>query len=209
MIFFSALLAIVLSATSLQPKAEVRNVRISSPRIFLSREKSDSSIQVVGQFKIEMSFAENRVRKPVVRLCCLCEVDGTLYMKSIFLDRPGTLSKMSEGEIRKSLLSAGFEVKNTKKWETLRHDPSAFTPYLHEVGKEAYASAMYGSAELKRGFFRLKKSTVMPKLLVFRIELWQNGVLVAKYESSQTGLRAQGIPPDWHMWKKYPQKIKY
>jgi len=209
MTVLSVILLAALSATSAAPKAEVRNVRITSPKILLSREKSDSPVQVVGQFKVEMSFAANRVRKPVVRLCCLCDVDGTLWMGRVFLDQPDTVSGMGEAEILQGLKAAGLETKDARQRESLCNDPAKFTPYLREVGKEVYASAVYGSAELGRGFFRLGKSKTMPKLLLFRIEIWQNGFLVAKYESSHAGLGSQGLPEDWYAWKKYPQKFQY
>ena len=47
----------LLAALAVAPQAEVRNVRISSPKILLSREKSGSDVQVAGQFKVDMSFA--------------------------------------------------------------------------------------------------------------------------------------------------------
>jgi len=203
------LLLAVAAVSASGPKSEVRNVRISSPRIVVSREKSDSPVQVVGQFKVEMSFASKTVRKPVVRLCCLCDVGGSLWMNSVFLDRPETVVGMNRGEILQGLKAAGLEPKEARQRESLCDDPAKFTPYLREVSKDAYASAVYGSAELGRGFFQFGKSKTMPKLLLYRIELWQNGVLVAKHESSHAGLGAYGIPDDWHVWKKYPQKFQY
>jgi len=207
--FLPILLSAALTAAPAAPKAEVRNVRISSPRILLSREKSDSTVYVAGQFKVEMSFSANRVRKPVVRLCCLCDVGGTLWMNRIFLDRPETVTGMSEGEILQGIKPAGIEANDSQQREAFQNDPARFTPFLREVGKESYASAVYGSAELGRGFFQLGTSKTMPKLLLFRIELWQNGVLVAKHESSHAGLGSAGLPKDWYAWKKYPQKFRY
>ena len=88
-------------------------------------------------------------------------------------------------------------------------DPAKFTPYLSEVVRESYAAAIYGTAEMKHGFFRLGRSEKMPKLLLYRIEVWQNGVMVASSDSPRTGLGAYDIPSDWHEWKKYPRKFKY
>jgi len=45
--------------------------------------------------------------------------------------------------------------------------------------------------------------------LLYRIEVWQNGVRAAAYDSSRAGLGSYEIPDDWHLWKKYPQKFKY
>ena len=190
------------------PQAEIRNVRISSPKILLSREKSDSDVQVAGQFKVEMSFAKKTAKKPVVRLACLCEVNGTLIANCIFLDKPDTNKGLSRSEIQAALKASGLK-ESGKESEKFRADPSKFTPFLSEVSKETYMSATYGTPELNRGFFRLGRSKAIPKLLLFRIEVWQNGVLVAKHDSSRTGLGAYDIPADWYEWKKYPQKFKY
>ena len=199
-------LSAVLAAVA--PQAEVRNVRISSPKIQLSREKADSEVQVAGQFKIEMSFAKKTAKKPVVRFVCLNEVNGSLVANCIFLDRPDTGKGMSRSEIQAAFKGAGVEVPSASR-EKMYSDPALFTPYLSEVTRDAYATATYGTAELKHGFFRLGRSETMPKLLLYRIEVWQNGKMAASFDSPRTGLGAYDIPKDWHVWKKYPQKIKY
>ena len=190
------------------PQAEVRNVRISSPKVLLSREKSGSDVQVVGQFKVDMSFAKKMAKKPVMRLMCLCEVNGVLTASCIFLDKPETNRGLNRSEILTALKASGVK-EGSKEGESFRADPAKFTPYLGEVSKEAYMSATYGTPDLDKGFFRLGRSEKMPRILLYRIEVWQNGFCVAKYESSRTGLGAYDIPSDWHEWKKYPQKFKY
>ena len=195
-------------AAAPQPQAEVRNVRISSPKVLLSREKSGSDVQVVGQFKVDMSFAKKMAKKPVMRLTCLCEVNGVLTASCIFLDKPETNRGLSRSEISAALKASGVK-EGSKEGESFGTDPSKFTPHLGEVSKEAYMSATYGTPDLNKGFFRLGRSEKMPRMLLYRIEVWQNGFCVAKYESPRTGLGAYDIPPDWYEWKKYPQKFKY
>lgn len=190
------------------PQAEVRNVRISSPKVLLSREKSGSDVQVVGQFKVDMSFAKKMAKKPVMRLMCLCEVNGVLTASCIFLDKPETNRGLNRSEILTALKTSGVK-EGSKEGESFRADPAKFTPYLGEVSKETYMSATYGMPDLSKGFFRLGRSEKMPRMLLYRIEVWQNGFCVAKHESSRTGLGAYDIPSDWHEWKKYPQKFKY
>ena len=207
MIALAFCLAAALAAAP-QPQAEVRNVRISSPKILLSREKSGSDVQVVGQFKVDMSFAKKMAKKPVMRLTCLCEVNGALVASCIFLDKPETNRGLNRSEILAALKASGVK-EGSKEGENFRIDPAKFTPYLGEVSKETYMSATYGTPDLGKGFFRLGRSEKMPRMLLYRIEVWQNGLCVAKYESSRTGLGAYEIPPDWHEWKKYPQKFKY
>lgn len=204
----AALLLAAALASAPSPQAEVRNVRISSPRILLSREKSGSEVQVAGQFKVEMSFAKPVARKPVAKVVCLCEVGGALVVNCILLDRPNTMATMSSSEVMSALARAGVK-PDYKDKEKYVADPESFTPHLQEVGKDAYASATYGTSDLGRGFVRLGRSEKMPKLLAYRIEIWQNGKMVAKFDSPRTGLGAYGVPADWHAWRKYPQKFKY
>ena len=199
---------VLLAVLAVAPQAEVRNVRISTPKLSVSREKAGSEAQVTGQFKVEMSFAKRTAKKPVVRLACLSEVNGALVANCIFLDKPDSSKGLDRSEITGALKVAGVDIP-WKEREAFCADPSKFTPYLSEVVRESYASAIYGTAELKRGFFRLGRAEKIPKLLLYRIEVWQNGVLAAKFDSSRTGLGAYDIPPDWHEWKKYPQKFKY
>ena len=207
MIALAFCLAAALAAAP-TPQAEVRNVRISSPKVLLSREKSGSDVQVVGQFKVDMSFAKKMAKKPVMRLACLCEVNGVLVASCIFLDKPETNRGLNRSEIMSALKASGVK-EGSREGESFRANPEKFTPYLGEVSKEAYMSATYGTSELGKGFFRLGRSEKMPRMLLYRIEVWQNGFCVAKYESSRTGLGAYDIPSDWYEWKKYPQKFKY
>ena len=199
---------ILLAALAAAPQAEIRNVRISSPKLSVSREKAESESQVTGQFKVEMSFAKKTAKKPVVRLACLSEIDGALVANCIFLDRPGTEKGMNRSEIAGALKASGVEIP-WKDRERMQADPSKFTPDLPEVVRETYASAIYGTADIRHGFFRFGRSEKPPKILLYRIEVWQNGVLAAKFDSSRTGLGAYDIPADWHEWKKYPQKFRY
>lgn len=203
-----ALCLVAALAAAPRPQAEVRNVRISSTKVLLSREKSGSDVQVVGQFKVDMSFAKKTAKKPVMRLSCLCEVNGSLIASCIFLDKPETTMGLNRSEISAAFKASGAK-EGSKEGESFRADPAKFTPYLGEVSKEAYMSATYGTPDLGKGFFRLGRSEKMPRMLLYRIEVWQNGFCVAKYESSRTGLGAYDIPPDWYEWKKYPGKFKY
>ena len=204
----SVLGLVFLAALAAAPQAEIRNVRISSPKILLSREKSGSDVQVAGQFKVDMSFAKKTAKKPVVRLACLCEVNGALLANCIFLDKPDSSRGLPRSEIQAAFKSAGVEVPS-KEREKMYSDPARFTPYLSEVVRESYTAAIYGTAEMKHGFFRLGRSEKIPKLLLYRIEVWQNGVMVASCDSPRTGLGSYDIPEDWYEWKKYPQKFKY
>ena len=201
-------LVLAAALVSAAPKAEVRNVRISTPKLTVSRAKSTSNAVVTGQFHIDMSFARATAKTPGVRLTAVCEQDGALVAYNAFLDKPNTNTAMKRGDIMGAFRSAGIEIP-TKEREQAYSDPTRFTTLLPEVSKDAYSSAVYGTSESDRGFFRLGKCVSPPKIVVYRIEVWQNGVMAASWESSKTGLGKYGLPDDWHAWRKHPQKFKY
>ena len=204
----SFLLAALLAANAAQPKAEVRNVRFMSPRLAVSREKAGSPALVNGQVKVDMSFSRETVRMPVLRITCIVEVGGELVCHAINLSRPRTSAPLSRGDVMAAYKDAGVEIPSKDREQALS-DPARFTPYLREVSRSAYASAVYGTADANKGFFRLGKTDKMPKLQLFRMELWQNGALAGFHESSHAGLGAYAIPADWHVWKKHPQRFRY
>ena len=204
----STFILLAAALASAAPKPEVRNVRIYTPKLFVSRAKSDSDALVTGQFRVDMSFARATAKKPVARLVSVCEANGALVAHSVFIDRPHTCDAMKRSDIMSAFKQAGIEIP-FKEREQAYSDPAKFTPLLPEVSKDTYASAVYGTSEINRGFFRLGRSSAPPKVVVFRLELWQNGVMVASWESSKAGLGKYALPADWYAWQKYPQKFKY
>lgn len=202
------LLSALLAANAAQPKAEVRNVRFSSPRLAVSREKAGSAALVNGQVKVDMSFARETVRMPVLRIMCIVEVGGELVCHAINLARTRTTAPLSRGDVMAAYKDAGVDIPS-KDREAALSDPARFTPFLREVAKGAYSPAVYGTADVNKGFFRLGRTDKMPKILLFRVELWQNGALAGFHESSRAGLGSYDIPADWHVWKKHPQKFRY
>jgi len=204
--FLLALAALAAGSGELRP--EIRNVRICSPKIAVSRAHADSEAFVGGQIRVDMSFAKNTAKTPVLRLCCLCEAAGALSVQTVFLDRLRTYDAMREADKTAAFKAAGMVVSG-KDREAYYADPAKFTPWLPEVTKVSFAGAVYGTGDVNRGFFRLGRSSSIPKVLLYRIEIWQNGTLVAKYESSRAGLGKYEIPDDWHVWKRHPQKFRY
>jgi len=203
-----SILVLAAALATAAPKSEVRSVRIHPAKLIVSRQKSTSEAIVVGQFRVDMSFPRATAKKPVLRLVSICEVDGVLVMHNIFLDRPGTNDPMKRSDIMNAFKQAGVDIPS-KDREKAYSDPVQFTPLLPEVSKDTYSVAQYGDFRIDRGFFRLGRSTSQPKVILFRLELWQNGAMAASWESSKTGLAKYALPDDWHVWKKHPQKFKY
>jgi len=200
-------LAAALSCTA--PKSEVQRAHIHTPRMAVASSKSGSDFSVYGEFRVDMAFPGRGVAKrPVLRLVSVCEVNGSLVAHNLFLDAPNTNVPMKRSDIMKAYKESGADI-TAKERDAACSDPARFTPCLGCVSVDSLKSASYGSSKANRGFFRLGRSAVPPKLLLYRLELWQNGAMVTSWESSKTGLGKYSLPNDWHVWRKHPQLFKY
>lgn len=197
-------LAAALTAGS-APKAEISNVRFGATKLMVAKATSGSSHYIRGPLRVDMSFKRPQVRKPLLRIACLCEVNGTLACYSGLWDRPGTNRRLERSEVSAAFRLAGMEL-SAKERAAAMSDPKRISPLLGEVLKGPYQCASYGDASANGGFFRISGT---PRVLLCRFELWQNGVLVGSSDSSRTGLGGYDIPDDWYEWKKYPRKFKY
>ena len=207
----TALLAALALAAPEQPQPEIARVRFVTPKLTVSRERADSpSAAICGQLRVDMSgFARDHVKKPVLRIACLCEIDGELVCFNGFWDRPNTYSRMTASAVSEAYRKAGLKFTGEDR-KAAQSDPARFTPLLPEVTKDGYATCTYGAPGLNRGgYFRLTRVTASPKILLTRLEVWQNGGLVGFHESPRAGLGKYDLPDDWHAWRKYPQKFKY
>lgn len=188
--------------------ADIRSVRFNSPRLTITRQSADSqSAFVYGQLRVSMNFARASARKPVLRMACLCEIDGDLVCYEGLWDRPKTFRQMDRSAASDAFKAEGVTFKGRELEEACR-DPARFTTCMCEAAKEVYAATVYGETDNKRGFFRIDRCS-QAKVLAFRLEVWQNGVLVGSYDSPMTGLGVYDLPKDWHVWMKHPSRIKY
>ena len=187
------------------PKAEISNVRFGATKLMVTKATAGSSHYIRGPLRVDMSFKRPQARKPLLRIACLCEVNGALTCYSGLWDAPNTNRRFGRSEATRAFKQAGV-VLSAQERESALADPKRLSPLLGEVMKSAYQCASYGDTSANGGFFRVSG---VPRILLCRFELWQNGVLVGSSDSSRTGLGGYDIPDDWYAWKKYPQKFKY
>ena len=200
-------LAAALSCSA--PKSEVQRAHVHSPRMAVAASKSGSDFSVFGEFRVDMAFPGRKMAKrPVLRLVSVCDVNGGLVAHNLFLDAPNTNVPMKRSDIMKAYKDCGVDI-DAKERDSACSDPARFTPCLCCVSVDSFRFAIYGSSKSNRGFFRLGRSSVPPKLLLYRLELWQNGAMVTSWESSKTGLGKYSLPDDWHVWRKHPQLFRY
>ena len=189
-------------------KKELRGARISSQALSVYRANPKAEAIATGSFRISMSFARGTAKMPVARVTALCDCDGQLTVHNAFLCRPSTCTPLKQEEIMRAFKDAGGNVPE-KERELACSNPAAFTPCLREVSCDAYMSAVYGATSGRTALFKLGRSAATPSILVWRIEVWQDGALATSWESSKAGLGKYALPGDWHAWKKYPLKFRY
>lgn len=190
---------------------EVKAARFQFPRLELSRKPQSAPTAVIrAPVRVSLTgFARETVRVPVLRITCLCEIDGMFVCYTGFWCRQNTYERMSGSEISEALRASGLKFTGDEQ-KRARFDPACFTPFLSSTSKESCSTCVFGNPQDRdRGFFRLSRLAGTARLLLYRCELWQNGGLVGAYESSRAGLGKYDLPEDWHDWKKYPAKFKY
>ena len=200
------LLAAALPLASSQ-KAEVCCVRFRTSRLAIVRETSEAQPKVGGALRVDFSFRSQSVRKPILRIACLCEEQGELVCHGGLWDRLDTYQPMDRSEVTRLFKVAEYKSPPDRR-EADPVDPKLISSLTGLVSRDAYALATYGESDPARGFFSLKAKG-MPRLLLYRLEIWQNGVQVAAYDSPRTGLGRMSIPKDWHAWRKYPSLFRY
>ena len=187
---------------------EVKKVRFTSSRLALSRPKGSQVSYVRGQLRLDLSFAPARFKRPVVRITSLCDVDGAVRFYEGFFYTPNSYDRMGWNEARTLFEDVGEKVTHDSLGE-LMHDAKKISACQKEVDREKYTTLVFGSTSPCAGYFSVGDMVKSVKLLLYRIEVWQNGILVKDYESPHTGLGKYAIPDDWHIWHKYPSKYKY
>lgn len=205
-VFISAVLLASAAVAEDDPRPQIRSVRFVSRQLSVSRKGSSAYIR--GPIRVDMSFPDGPVKRPVLRIICLCDIDGELVCYSGLWAKPRTSSMMGRGEIGSAFKQAGIELKGADR-------RAAFTDIVKisgcqsECSKEAFSSVVYGEKDLYRGFFRAGSVKEVVRILVYRLELWQNGALAEVYDSPRSAAAGYQLPDDWHVVGKYDGKFRY
>lgn len=199
-LLLTACAALLAAAWTDEPKTDVRTVRFPVPTLAVTRAKTGRNYFVHGPCRVDMSFAAGHVKKPLLRIVCLVEIDGELVWMDGLWDRPGTNKTLSRSDAAAAFKTAGRD--------SVCGEARCVSEVMPEVGVGPYQSASYGEADNAKGFFRLDQAGDV-KLLIYRFEVWQAGVLAGVWESPRTGLGKYDIPPDWSVRGRHQRKFKY
>lgn len=160
---------------------------LKQTRMVLFKDLKRHEALLKGEVRATVKSAEDRVKRPVLNICALFDVDGVWRYNDIILCD-----------------------QKTRWGHCLDHDqtPAQVSMWQPEVTMDAWKEPIYG--DFKAGVFSgYGLSPNRSKLLGYRLELWQNGGLVAVYESDKRPLRKLGVPEDWYVKGKYLGKITY
>ena len=159
----------------------------SMPKV--SPVKDGSRVKVMGlraQVKVNLQSELQRIKRPVLSVSALYDIDGLWRSYDVVL----VDQKVSHGV-------------NINPDQT----PSGVSTWQPEVSISEWRRALFGHP--RRPLFMECNIPATAKLLAYRLELWQNGGLVAVHESDQRVVKKHGVPEDWYVKGKYSGKITY
>ena len=160
----------------------------SMPKVSAVKGKDrGSELTLRLQAKVKLKGNLPRVKRPVLYVSALFEKNGLWKCYDVVLTGQKT--------------SYGINMKPD-------HTPAAISTWQPEVTLQDWKQPVYGDP--KHGLFAgCGISSSSAKLIAWRMELWQNGGLVAFEESDQKPLKKMGVPEDWYVKGKYAGKITY
>lgn len=158
------------------------------PKVTSMKGRDRGSELTLGmQAKAQLKGDLPRIKRPVLSVSALFEIDGLWRSYDVVLTDQKT--------------PYGININPDQT-------PAGVSTWQPEVTLKDWKSPVFGDA--KRGLFTgcgIPSSSA--KLIAWRLELWQNGGLVATSESDQRQLKKLGVPDDWHVKGKYAGKITY
>ena len=177
-------------AGELPPKVNPAQVKgaLVMPKVTPMKGRNRGAELTLGmQVKANLKGELPRIKRPVLSVSALFETDGLWRSYDVVL----TDQKTPHG--------INISAEQT---------PAGVSEWQPEVTLKDWKSPVFGDA--KHGLFKgCGISSSSAKLIAWRLELWQNGGLVAVCESDQKQLRKLGVPEDWHVKGKYAGKITY
>lgn len=174
-------------------KAQERSVtaQIKQAKLSLSREAIRRGVErtvLRGQVRVNIKTSKERFKRPIMTVYALVEKDGAWrYYDGLVKEQ-------------RTFASSAMGVETT---------PAAISRAQLEVSADQWVQILYG--DTKGGFF--KNYSIAPetmKLLAYRVEFWQGGSLLDFVDTTTPKMvKKMGIPADWYIRGKYPNKISY
>lgn len=166
-----------------QITAKIQNVRLDAFR----EKTAPVETTLRGQFRVSVRSSLPRFKRPVANVVALFDIGGMWRYCDVILGEQET--------------SAGRCLDQ-------EHTVSRVSTWYQDVTASEWRNLTYGDPKV--GFFRrYGLDAEKAKLLCYRIEIWQNGVLVDSYDSGYRQAKRLGVPEDWYIKGKHPNAISY
>lgn len=165
------------------------DARFDQSRLVVVKEKPPHAAEITlhGQLRVGVKSQQQRIRRPILNVVGLFDVDGVWRMYDTLCVDLDTVAGICAAR---------------------GQTPEKVSKSQPEVSTAAYSRAIFG--DVKNGFFNgYGVNAAKGKLIGYRLELWQDGSLIAAYDSDKSAIRRAGAPEDWYVKGKYPGKITY
>lgn len=157
-------------------------------RLFYRTCKIGGKVETSLQGLVKAQFRSNsqRFKRPMLHVVLLLEKDGAWKY----------FDGLAHEQKNAQLHNPSEESTNAKR-----------SAAEQEVNADAWESVVWGDP--RHGFFWNYPLPPKAKLIAYRLEIWQDGAVLAEYDSDRSALRRAGVPDDWHLKGASPGKMSY
>lgn len=198
--------------------AQTRAV-FKNPSLKINRRLTDggSDCFVNGNIVLGLSDAKG-IKNPVVRVSALVDSGTSRFVMDAVSCKPGGnygYSRIPVFSYGMQGRGAAFPVGDGTSVYCIEglsfRQPVATLDALPGGGRNV---EYFDKSVLLTGGFKLPKEAgsgkAAPKIIAYRFECWQNGTLAGVYDSMRSDtLESRGIPADWFVPGRYPEKFVY
>jgi len=165
-------------------KAKFTSSSLKFSRTTVAKDRDEYSVK--GYVKADFNSTTNRFKRPILHIVTLFEYEGLWK----YYDLIQTDQRVYHG----SNPAADAGPERQSRWQP-------------EIAKEAWTHLQYGAPE--HGFFYNSNIPPKAKLLVYRLEIWQDGKLVTALDTPKNAVKKFGIPENWYEKGKNAGRITY
>ena len=157
----------------------------ATPRLSLASDASRAKV-LKGQVKLNFATSQPRVKRPLLNVVALFDVNGVWRYYDVLCRDP----------------NESYGIIAAKQFATRQYSNRQL-----EVDSETLKTMAFGNP--KSAFFAGYGIPDKAKLLLYRLEVWQDGKMIGEYDSDSKAVKKLGLPDDWFVKGKHVGKIVY
>ncbi|MBO5905520.1 MAG: hypothetical protein J6Q84_03770 [Kiritimatiellae bacterium] len=207
------------------------DAKFTKTRLSMVQSKDMDYIQGTISARIKSKTKSKYIKKPILRLVVLTEENGALHINEMIMKDVGVnklpryvFGSSIESNENQSISIEDLSYNQTQVSLSTYSNVSYYGYTLEDDNRysvNTYRSRdgssrsyiTYRSSDRKSrtptGYIKFKLDQEV-KMIGYRIELWNNGVLASSYDSMRDNvLKKYDLPEDWYISNKYTQKFKY